>query len=113
MNTMSYRSYTARIEYDDEDGILTGRIVGIRDGVGFHADSVDNLKAAFHDAVDDYIQTCAEVCKEPQKPYSGQVVLRFDPEVLRKAALVAELSGKSLNKWAEDVLNQATAGDEG
>ena len=27
-NTMSYKGYSARIEYDDEDGIFTGRIAG-------------------------------------------------------------------------------------
>ena len=39
-NVMTYKGYSARIEYDDEDGILFGQIAGIRDGVGFHADTV-------------------------------------------------------------------------
>jgi len=106
-NTMTYKGYSARIEYDDEDGIMIGKIAGIRDGVGFHAGSVNDLKEAFHAAVDDYIATCAKVGKEPQKPYSGRVMFRVDPEVHRKAALAAELSGKSLNQWAEEVLNRA------
>jgi predicted HicB family RNase H-like nuclease len=109
-NTMIYKGYSARIEYDDEDGILTGQIAGIRDGVGFHGDSVEELKGAFHEAVDDYVETCARVGKGPQKPYSGRVMFRVDPEVHRKAALAAELSGKSLNQWAEDVLNRAAEG---
>jgi predicted HicB family RNase H-like nuclease len=109
-NTMTYKGYSARIEYDDEDGILTGQIAGIRDGVGFHAGSVDALKVAFHEAVDDYIETCAKIGKEPQKPYSGRVMFRVDPEVHRKAALAVELSGKSLNQWAEDVLRSAAGG---
>ena len=111
-NTMTYKGYAARIAYDDEDGILTGQIAGIRDGVGFHADSVDALKEAFHEAVDDYVATCAKVEKEPQKPYSGRVMFRVDPEVHRKAALAAELAGKSLNQWAEDVLNRAAQGGQ-
>ena len=107
-NTMSYKGYSARIEYDDEDRILIGKIAGIQDGVGFHADNVDELKIAFQEAVDDYIETCAKVGKEPQKPYSGQVMFRVAPEVHRKAALAAQLSGKSLNQWAEEVLREAT-----
>lgn len=107
-NTMTYKGYSARIEYDDEDGIMIGHIAGIRDGVGFHADGVEVLKEAFHEAVDDYTATCAKIGKEPQKPYSGRVMFRVDPEVHRKAALAAELSGKSLNQWAEEVLNRAT-----
>ena len=47
MNLMSYKGYTARIEYDNEDHIFTGRIAGIRDVVGFHGSSVDELEQAF------------------------------------------------------------------
>ncbi len=106
-NVMSCKGYPARVEYDDEDGVLFGRIAGIRDGVGFHANSVEELRTAFRDAVDDYIETCAKVGKEPQKPYSGKVMFRVDPEVHRKAPLAAELAGKSLNQWAEEALAKA------
>lgn len=106
-NTMTYKGYSARIEYDDEDEIFTGRLAGIRDGVGFHADTVEALRDAFHDAVEDYVETCAKIGKEPQKAFSGQVMFRVDPEVHRKAALAAELSGKSLNQWAAEVLERA------
>jgi predicted HicB family RNase H-like nuclease len=106
--TMSFRGYTARIEYDDDDGLFTGRIAGIRDGVGFHAATVDGLRDAFQEAVDDYIETCARIGKEPQKSYSGQVMFRISPDIHRRAALAAELSGKSLNQWAEELLDHAT-----
>lgn len=105
---MSYKGYSARIEYDDEDGIFVGRIAGIRDMVGFHADNVEELKAAFQEAVEDYLEACASIGKEPQKAYSGKMMFRVNPEVHRKAVLAAELAGKSLNQWAEDVLSQAT-----
>ena len=59
-NTMTYNGYAGRIEYDDDDGIFTGRIAGIRDGVGFHAESVDGLRQAFHEAVEDYLETCGQ-----------------------------------------------------
>ena len=105
-NTMTYKGYAARIEYDDKDGIFMGRIAGIRDGVGFHANTVEGLREAFHEAGEDYIET-AKIGKEPQKTYSGQVMFRVSPDVHRKAALAAELSGKSLNQWAEEVLDRA------
>jgi predicted HicB family RNase H-like nuclease len=106
-NVMTYKGHQARIEYDDEDGIFTGRLAGIRDGVGFHADTVEGLREAFHVAVEDYLETCAKIGKEPQKAYSGQMMFRVNPEVHRKAALAAELAGKSLNQWAEEVLGKA------
>ena len=106
-NTMSYKGYSARIEYDDDDSIFIGRIAGIRDGVGFHADTVEALREAFREAVEDYIETCARIGKEPQKAFSGQVMFRINPEVHRRVALAAELAGKSLNQWAEEVLDSA------
>lgn len=106
-NSMTYKGYSARIAYDDEDGLFTGRLAGIRDGIGFHSDTVKGLRDAFHEAVEDYIETCEKIGKEPQKAFSGQVMFRVDPEVHRKAALAAELAGKSLNQWAEEVLDRA------
>jgi predicted HicB family RNase H-like nuclease len=106
-NVMTYQGYAARVEFDDADGIFTGRIAGIRDGVGFHADTVDGLRAAFQEAVEDYLETCAAIGKTPQRAFSGQMMFRVNPEVHRKAALAAELAGKSLNQWAEEVLGKA------
>ena len=106
-DVMTYQGYAARIDYDDEDGIFTGRLAGIRDGIGFHGDSVGALRAAFHEAVDDYLETCARLGRPPQKAFSGQMMFRVKPEVHRKAALAAELAGKSLNAWAEEVLERA------
>lgn len=107
-NVMTWKGYSARIEYDDEDGIFFGQIAGIRDGVGFHADSVAELRTAFHEAVDDYIETCARIGKEPDRSYSGKVMFRVSPDIHRKAVIAAELRGISLNQWAEEVLQAAT-----
>jgi len=106
-NAMTYKGYSARVEFDGADGVFVGRVAGIRDGVGFHADTVEGLRAAFHEAVDDYVETCARLGKEPQKSYSGQVMFRLQPEVHRRAALAAEVAGKSLNQWAEEVIDRA------
>jgi predicted HicB family RNase H-like nuclease len=57
MNTMIYKGYAARIEYSDDDQCFIGHIAGINDVVGFHGDSVKELKVAFEDAVNDYIAT--------------------------------------------------------
>ncbi|HZG28982.1 MAG TPA: type II toxin-antitoxin system HicB family antitoxin [Ensifer sp.] len=106
-NVITYKGYSARVDYDAEDEIFFGRIAGITDGVGFHGESVAELKTAFHEAVDDYLETCRKIGKPPEKPYSGKMMFRVDPEIHRRAAIAAELSGKSLNQWAEDVLAKA------
>ncbi len=68
---------------------------------------MEALQEVFHEAVEDYIETCARIGKQPRKSYSGRMMYRVSPEVHRKAAQAAELSGKSLNQWAEEVLDRA------
>jgi len=109
MSTMNYKGQTARIDYSDADGLLVGRLLGISDVVGFHADNVADLRAAFEDAVDDYFETCAKIGKAPQAPASGKLMLRVAPEVHRAALTAASAAGTSLNQWAAKVLQQAAA----
>lgn len=107
MNHMTYKGYAARVEYDAEDEIFVGHLAGVDAIIGFHADTVTDLKTAFHEAVDDYIAMCARLGREPQKPYSGKVMFRVSPDVHARAALAAKISGKSLNAWGEDALRTA------
>ena len=107
MKTMTYRGYAARIEYSDQDQCLVGHIAGIDDVVGFHGQSVTELRAAFEEAVDDYLETCAKLGRAPQKPYSGRLMLRVPPEVHAAVAAAAQVSGKSINQWAVSTFTQA------
>jgi len=105
-NSLAYQGYAARIEYSSEDQCFIGHLAGVKDVIGFHGDSVTELKLAFEDAVDDYLATCAKIGKEPQKPYSGKLMLRLPPEVHAAVATAAELSGQSINQWASNALNK-------
>ena len=106
MNAMTYKGYAARIAYSDDDGLFVGHIAGIRDVIGFHGDSVTELRAAFEEAVDDYLDTCAKLGRTPQKPYSGKLSLRLAPELHASVALRAELEHKSINQWVVDILSR-------
>lgn len=107
MNIMTFRNYMAMIEYDAEDKIFVGHIVGIRDIVGFHGSSVDELESAFHDAVNHYLEVCDKIGQMPQKSYSGKLTLRISPETHMAVASAAEIRRKSINQWASDVLEKA------
>lgn len=107
MNMMSYKGYAARIEYSDEDGCFIGHVAGIRDVVGFHGESVTELRSSFEEAVDDYLATCEKLNRSPQRPYSGKVMLRIDPNIHARVAMLAESQGKSLNAWAQETLLRA------
>jgi predicted HicB family RNase H-like nuclease len=106
---MTYKGYAARIEYSDEEGCFVGHIAGINDIVGFHGESVAKLRAAFKEAVDDYLETCEKLHRPPQKPYSGKLMLRVPPEVHAAMAMAAAVSGKSINQWAAEALVNATS----
>ncbi len=106
MNTLSYKSYTAKIEFDPDDNLLFGNIIGIRDTVGFHGETVNELKDAFHEAVDFYLESCQKAGREPNKSFSGKFVIRVDSSLHNDIAVAAVNSGKSLNKWVADTLEQ-------
>ena len=108
MSTMTYKGYAAKIEYSDDDDSFVGHIAGIKDVIGFHADSVKELRRAFEEAVDDYLVTCEKVGRAPQRPYSGKLMLRIPPEIHARAAMMAEAHGMSINQWAADVLSKAS-----
>ena len=107
MNTLTYKGYTAKIEFDERDDIFVGRILGITDIICFHADNVADMKSEFALSVDEYIAACQRQGKEPQKPVSGRLMLRVSPEIHRAALMKAQATGKSLNQWAVETLSNA------
>jgi predicted HicB family RNase H-like nuclease len=109
LNTMTHKGYAARVEYSEDDECFIGHIAGIRDSVGFHGESVAELRSAFEEAVDDYLATCVKVGREPNHPYSGQFRLRLKPELHARAAIAAETKGKSLNAWVSEVIERSVA----
>lgn len=111
MNIMNYKGYAARITYSDEDGLFVGHVAGIRDVIGFHGESVHELRAAFEEAVEDYLDTCAKLGREPQKTYSGKLSLRLEPALHASIACKAELAHKSINQWVSDLLFHAIETD--
>ena len=107
MKPMSYRGYPARIEYSDEDGCFVGRVAGIRDIITFHGENVGGVREAFEEALDFYLDSCNERGEPPNKPYSGKLLLRIDPEIHAAVAEAAEVNGVSINQWAKEKLSEA------
>lgn len=108
MNTMTYKGYTARIEFDDRDNIFWGKVLGIVDTITFEGETVAQLTDDFHNAIDFYLEDCAKTGRSPEKPSSGRLMLRVPPEVHSAALVAAQSAGMSLNQWATDVLKKAS-----
>ena len=109
MNRMKHRGYTARIEFDEVDRIFVGHLAGIKDIVGFHGTTVDELENAFRESVDHYIAINEEQGRTAQKPCSGRLTLRVPPEVHAAVATAAGIRGQSINQWACEVLDKAAS----
>jgi predicted HicB family RNase H-like nuclease len=106
-NVMTYKGYTARIEFDQRDNIFVGKIIGITANITFHGETVQELRDGFQAAVDHYLADCEATGCRPLKAASGKLMLRISPEVHARALATAKTAGKSLNQWAEDILDKA------
>jgi predicted HicB family RNase H-like nuclease len=103
---MTYKQYFSIISYSSEDDIFHGKIEGIDDLVTFEGRSVDELKKAFQEAVEDYIETCKEIGKQPLKSYNGSFNVRIDPILHKKAVNKATVEGITLNKFVEKAIEK-------
>lgn len=100
---MVYKGYVGQVTFDDDADVFHGEIVDTRDVITFQGKSVEEIRQAFHESVDEYLAWCQERKKIP-KPFSGKLVVRIPPALHRSIFLSAKEEGKSLNKWIEEHL---------
>jgi len=70
-NVLAYKGYFAPVEFNAEQHVLTGMVAGIRDAIVFEGSTAEEVEQCFHDAVDDYLEFCAEKGKEPERALSS------------------------------------------
>lgn len=104
---LSYKGYTGHVEFDDEAGLFHGEVLDTRDVITFQGRSVDEIEAAFRESVDDYLAFCAERGEEPDRPFSGRLMLRLPRGLHRDLFIRAKREGKSLNQFVIDRLRRA------
>ncbi len=110
INIIEYKDYIGEFKYDSDDDIFTGIIVNINDVVTFCDRSIDELKQALKDYVEDYIETCKETGDDPEKPFSGTVYIRMNPNLHRKLATAAKINRMSVNKFVINQLEKTLQG---
>ena len=104
---VEYKGYCGVPTYDDTAKVFHGRVVGIRDVVTFEGRTVDELRKAFVDSVEDYLEFCRELKREPNKPYSGKFVLRMSKRLHRELDIACSATGSSMNKFVVESLEKA------
>jgi predicted HicB family RNase H-like nuclease len=103
---MEYKGYIGHVEFDHEADIFHGEIINTRDVITFQGKTVDELKSAFRDSVEDYLEYCAKLGQPPEKPFTGKFMLRIPPDLHRKIYVAAKQSGESINAWVKDQLEK-------
>ena len=106
---MQYKGYSGKVEYDDDAEIFHGEVIGLRDVITFQGKTVDEIKQAFRESVDDYLDFCVQLGQAPEKPFTGKFMLRLTPGLHRKVFVAAKQSGESINGWVVDQLQHLTA----
>ena len=101
-NIMQYKGYVGSVEFSENDGILFGKVQGIRSLISYEGTTVRELIDDFHGAVDDYLASCEEEGTQPEVAYKGSFNVRFKKaETHRRAAIYAMMHGLSLNGFVE------------
>lgn len=107
MSMMHYKGYEASVEFDEDAEVFHGEVLNLRDVITFQASTARDLKKAFADSVEDYLDFCRSRGEEPEKPFSGQFVVRTEPVLHKAVSLAAKREGMSLNKWVTAALERA------
>ena len=109
---MSCNGFEAVVAFDPEAELFHGEVVNLRDVITFQGRSVDELKSAMADSIADYLAFCAERGETPERPYSGQFLVRLEPSLHRRLATSARADGLSLNRWINRALESAIDGSQ-
>ncbi|MFY7997081.1 MAG: type II toxin-antitoxin system HicB family antitoxin [Candidatus Kapaibacteriota bacterium] len=103
---LQHKGYTGIVEFDDEANIFHGEILHVNDVITFQGSTVEEVRRAFVESIEDYLAFCAERGEEPSKPFSGQFVVRVSPELHRKISIGARLEHTSLNAFVTQAVQE-------
>ncbi|MBQ7576525.1 MAG: type II toxin-antitoxin system HicB family antitoxin [Bacteroidales bacterium] len=108
MGILRYKGYTGSAEYSEEDNYFVGHVLGLRrDGILYEGNSVEALKKDFEEAIDYYLEDCKERGVEPEKSFSGKIVVRMPRLLHSQAAEKAAAQGISLNEFINRAIKNA------
>ena len=100
---LKYKGFLGSIEVSIGDNCIHGKILFIDDVVTYEAESPSQLEAEFKAAVEDYLATCKELGRAPNKPFSGSFNVRIGPNLHQLVARYAAVNNTSIN----EVIKQA------
>ena len=108
-NSMEYKGYVGTVEFSEEDKMLYGKVLGIRTLISYEGASAAELVEDFHGAVDDYLESCKELGKEPEVAFKGSFNIRLSPDLHKKIFIYTAAHHMTINKYIEKTLEDSPA----
>lgn len=112
MTTMTHDGYLAVIEYDQDLDSFFGKVVNLSTPFTFYGKTTEELRNEFARSLREYLTVCEERGIKPEKPFSGRITVRADPELHRDIARSAAASGMSLNAWVTETLREHAGSED-
>lgn len=104
---LEYKGYHAVIRYDADDDLFVGEVFGITDSLNFHGTSIEELKKMFAQSIDNYLELCEKINKNPDKEFKGSFNIRISPQLHKKAALAAAEQDITLNQYVTKAIEKS------
>jgi len=104
--TMKYKGFVGSFKVSIEDNVLHGKIECINDLVTYEAATPAELENAFHESVDDYLETCEMLGKTPDKTMSGSFNIRVGTELHKQLYIKSKEKDISLNDFIKSLLTK-------
>lgn len=102
MTYLEYKGYSGTIEYSETDGLLFGKVLGIKGLISFEGQTGKELEADFKESINTYLADCKAENRKPEKPFKGSFNVRISSELHQKAAMLAMESKVSLNSYVAE-----------
>lgn len=106
---MKYKGFEGVVTFDEDANILHGEVINTRDVITFQGRTVEEVKKAFRESIDDYLDFCRERGERPEKPFSGTLVIRINRELHRDLTIDAKKRRVSLNTLIQERLADGVA----
>lgn len=111
-NYFEYKGYIGTVEFSADDRVFFGKMQGINDLITFEGASVSELENAFKEAVTDYLTTCEELGKKPDKVYKGSFNVRVSEKLHYDTVMLAKKKRINLNEVVKTALNYIVKHEE-
>lgn len=107
---IEYKGYMGVFAFDPERDTFHGTVINTNDVISFYGSSTAELRREMRKSVDEYLAFCREQGRSPEKPFSGKLILRTNPELHRRLALEAARQHVSMNAYVQELLEKAVGG---